>query len=778
MYFRAQLADDVVPWLGHERDDVVLLSDGSLFAMCELQGASFETLEDELLDERKVRLNQTYSQIAHDSITLTIWQHRGPANPSVYPDPPASAGFASELSLSYKAHLFDQSLYENRTFLGVRVRPPTYQKVHREFLSFGHSAPEVSEDQLIQIDDILKLLSAELQDYRPRRIGVRLWDDRTFSEIAETVVWLMTGVWRSIGMTTGLLAEAMFSEHIEVGWDGTKFINPGGIRFAASFSIQTYCAKTKPSMLGQLLTSSYEYTIQHSFRFVPFTASLEIISRKNFFMTRASDPAKEQIAKLENLKEAIANREVVLGDHSCSVLVFADTEQALEKTAPGAWTDLAASGAKIVRETLGLKPAFLSMIPGNEHMKPRSGYVTSLNMASFAPMQSYPTGPLKGHWGAPIVMFRSLAGTPVYFHWQVDDVGNTLVTGETGSGKSLLVGFLMAMTGSRAKIFALDHKRGWQMLISAMGGRYSVLGGGEPNFAPLKSLSDKPDDVAFLMDLIRGCIMSDGFGELTAEQDERLALGIRMVMSLDAADRSMSEVRAFLGIDRNGPGARLEKWCHGKELGWVIDAPSDAVSLKGWLHGHDTTALLDIPRARGPALLYMFYRIRKQLTGDPALVVIDEGWRALLDDVFRPAIEQQLRTIRSRNGAVVFVTQGAGDILDTRIANVLVEQCPTQIHLPNPRATERDYCLGLKRTRGEFNVLKRLPKGSGMFLLCRGAESMVAQLDLRGMDDFISVLSSRESTLKLFDKAMAAAKNDAQKALPLFHVARREEAEI
>jgi DNA helicase HerA-like ATPase len=60
-------------------------------------------------------------------------------------------------------------------------------------------------------------------------------------------------------------------------------------------------------------------------------------------------------------------------------------------------------------------------------------------------------------------------------------------------------------------------------------------------------------------------------------------------------------------------------------------------------------------------MTYLFHRIALLLDGEPVLIPIDEGWRALLDETFRPNIEKQLRTIRSKNGAVVFITQSPRD---------------------------------------------------------------------------------------------------------------------
>jgi type IV secretion system protein VirB4 len=325
-----------------------------------------------------------------------------------------------------------------------------------------------------------------------------------------------------------------------------------------------------------------------------------------------------------------------------------------------------------------------------------------------------------------------------------------LVTGATGSGKTTLVAFLLAMTAGRARIVALDHKRGWDLLIRRLGGDYTVLGAGEPCLAPLKALDPTPRNLEFLTDLMRGCIG----GRITEEEGRRLALGLSTVMQLPPAERSLSELRGFFDNEPEGAGVRLNKWCWGGELGWVIDAPEDTVRF-GALAGLDTTALLENERARGPALAYLYHRISLLLDGTPLLIPCDEGWRSLVDPAFRTIVEKELRTIRSRNGAVVFVTQSPRDIIDSGIANILVEQCPSQFHLANPRGTREDYVEGLKLTSGQYEALRGLPPGEGLFLLVQGEKSVVAQLPMRGLDDFVRVLSAREADLRQADRSEA-----------------------
>ena len=183
---------------------------------------------------------------------------------------------------------------------------------------------------------------------------------------------------------------------------------------------------------------------------------------------------------------------------------------------------------------------------------------------------------------------------------------------------------------------------------------------------------------------------------MTEEERRRLALGLATAMELPPGDRSLVELRAFFDNEPEGAGARLEKWCNGNELGWVIDAAVDTVRF-AHLTGLDTTALLENERARRPALAYLYHRISLLLDGTPLLIPCDEGWRTLIDPTFRGIIEKQLRTIRSRNGAVVFITKSPRDIVNSGIVNVLVEQCPSQFHLAKSARGSRRLC---RRTSG------------------------------------------------------------------------------
>jgi type IV secretion system protein VirB4 len=196
----------------------------------------------------------------------------------------------------------------------------------------------------------------------------------------------------------------------------------------------------------------------------------------------------------------------------------------------------------------------------------------------------------------------------------------------------------------------------------------------------------------------------------------------------------------------------MRPWWGDGERAWLFDNAADLTDLSAATVGFDMTAILDDPVARTPALLYFFHRVEERLDGTPAIIVVDEGWKALDDDVFVRRIKDWEKTIRKRNGIVGFATQSAQDALESRIASAIVEQAATQIFMINPKAREEDYVDGFGLTQHEFELVRKLPDNSHCFLIKHGNDSVVARLNLSGEKDLLTILSGREANVRIFDQ--------------------------
>ena len=90
-----------------------------------------------------------------------------------------------------------------------------------------------------------------------------------------------------------------------------------------------------------------------------------------------------------------------------------------------------------------------------------------------------------------------------------------------------------------------------------------------------------------------------------------------------------------------------------------------------------------------PVLTYLFHRLEARFDGRPTLLILDEAWTFLDNEMFAARLREWLKTLRKRNVAVVFATQSLADIERSTIAPALIESCPTRIFLPNDRASEQ-----------------------------------------------------------------------------------------
>ncbi len=765
---REREPDTYVPYIGHAAPGVLLLDDGSLLAVLAVDGLSAELADVAEVNARHAALNVLLRNVASDRVTLSSHLVRTLADPDVYPGEPTRSGFARDLDAAYRERLLGNRLFRNALFLSVLLRPVGSSGVLDGNVASlfvrrrrGDRARGASAAGLETIAALVATLVGELASYGVRELGLRERGGVLFSEPAEALRLILTGERLPVPLVDGHLGGAIYTDRVIVGREAIEIRGAGGSTFAAAFAMREYPATTWPGMFDALLGAPYRLVLTQTFGFLAKEAAQGIMGRKQNQMVAAGDKAASQAEALTEAADLLASNTFCMGDHHLTLVVFADSPDRLAAVAGHARRDLAESGAVVAREDLALEAAYWGQLPGNAALRVRPGAVTSRNFAAMAPLHDYPTGAPRGHWGAPITVFRTTGGTAYRFHLHaptetVTDLGNVFVAGPSGSGKTTLIALLLAMAERQgAQVVFFDKDRGGEILARAVGGTYLVLPSGAPTgLAPLRALSDTPADREFVVGLVRGLVGAEGERDLLPEEERRLALGVGAVMGLPPEARSFAELRAFLGqSDPDGPGARLERWCRGGALGWVLDNDADEVSLDAPFLGFDVTAVLDDPVTRGPVLSYLFHRVEGLLDGRRLVLAIDEFWKALLDPGFRTLVNDKLKTIRKLNGLVLLATQSPADALRSPIAHSIIEQCPTQILMPNARADAADYRDGLKLTEPEFRAIREdLAVGGRRFLLKQGVASVACELDLAGLDDLVAVLSGRASTVRLMER--------------------------
>jgi type IV secretion system protein VirB4 len=103
------------------------------------------------------------------------------------------------------------------------------------------------------------------------------------------------------------------------------------------------------------------------------------------------------------------------------------------------------------------------------------------------------------------------------------------------------------------------------------------------------------------------------------------------------------------------------------------------------------------------------------------------------------------------------------------ISRTIIEQTPTKIFFPNPDAAASDYIDGFGLTEREFKLIKeQLEPGTRMFLVKQGHSSVVCELDLKGFNAELAVISGRASSVARANQLIDVHGTDPAKWLPHF----------
>jgi type IV secretion system protein VirB4 len=635
--------------------------------------------------------------------------------------------------------------------------------------------------ELRQLHATRETFLATLAPYGPRTLSLYDGPDGLCSEPAEFLSLLVNGTPRRMLAPSGDMGEALAARRLSFGYDAMEF-GPAGADdpiYGAMISLKDYPLRSMPGMLDGVLRLPFEMVLTESFAFVEPQVSLGRMGQALRRLRAADHDGLSLRGELTEAKDQVAAGRATYGEHHLSILAKTESLEELDQAMADVQSALAETGAIAVREDMNLEPAFWAQFPGNLGFIARKAMISTANFASLASFHNHPTGQASDtHWGRAIAVLETTSFGPYHFNFHSGDLGNFTIIGPSGSGKTALLAFLLAQAERmRPRIAYFDKDRGAEGFIRAIGGRYDVLSPGEPaGFNPLL-LPDTGENRAFLAEWLARLLSAHG-ATLDAEDRAFIADATAANYAQDIGHRRLRYLRElFRGRRRPSAGdlaARLGAWCDEGEHAWLFDNERDGLDANARILGFDMTRLLSSPVTRTPAMMYLFHRIEQRLDGTPAIIVVDEGWKALDDDIFVKKIKDWEKTIRKRNGLVGFCTQNADDALQSRVGPAIIEQSATQIFFPNPKARAADYIGGFGLSEHEFELVKSLPDTARCFLVKQADHSVVARLDLSGLHGELRVLAGTESSVRQLDALRARLGDAPDQWLDSFMAGRKE----
>jgi len=797
---REPVAAERIPCVAHVAPNVVKTTFGDYVQVFRLSGASFESADEDRINNWHELLNVLWRNIASPNVAL--WTHVVRRRERSISIPEDAVSFSGALEARYARRLAAETLMVNELFVAIVYRPAAglaTGAVSRLLSNVQRTGSRLELAEALEAcEKLAQTLRASLARYEPELLGTYRTGDAWFSSLLEYLGLLVNGESRCMRLPRCAVNQVLVTSRLFFGNEAIEYRTPSETRVGAMLGIKEYPTPTVAGMYDRLLSAPFPLVLTQSFAFLAKQTGQGLLQRQFHRMMNAGDFAVSQAEELKDALDALTSNDFVMGDHHFSLQVLCEVTQGpsddgsvrlkqLNDHVALARALLADTGMTVAREDLALEAAFWAQLPGNFPMRPRKAPISSRNFAAMAPFHNFPTGRAMGnHWGPALAVLMTAARSPFYFSLHASDpadrdgtgpkdTGHTFICGPTGSGKTVFIGFLIAMLDRQdVTQVVFDKDRGLEILVRALGGEYLPLANGMPTgFNPLQ-LPDTAADLEFLKVWLRTLVRPGDGRPLAAKEEADLDQALHGTLALDRSARRLSRLIEFLDpTDPEGVYARLGRWCEVSQgdYAWVFDNRADSVVPRmnaNPVVGFDVTDFLDHEVARAPVTLYLFHLVRQLLDGRKLVCWMDEFWRLLADPAFESFAKEAPKTWRKLNGVMCVATQSASDVLDSPISRTLIEQTPTKVFFPNANGSAPEY-LGLGLTEREFKLIKeQIDPGSRRFLVKQGAHSVVCQLDLAGFDAELSVISGRLSEVRRMERVVASRGPDPADWLPTF----------
>ena len=345
------------------------------------------------------------------------------------------------------------------------------------------------------------------------------------------------------------------------------------------------------------------------------------------------------------------------------------------------------NGARAITESVGQLRIILGALPGCAEKDDRELGLITPHGADLVPVEM----PWPGTVRSPLMLFDTPYRQLVPF--SPFDPGlenaNALVTATSGTGKSVLVGKILAMCGRQEiKVSILERGDSYLPLVEYHGGHMITMSLDSDKCINMFDLdpgetAPSNDKIAFLMNLTRFMIGDKGDGDVDLLDNIIVdcihRAYVRASRRLKDRDKTptLSDLRDDLNNyhDENESIVELARIAAKKLSSWVDNGPYanlfdrlTTVNMQTpWLY-FNVEKLKDDPKVEVAMSLVIAHATSKRAQGQAGVrcyVILDECWSLLEIKLLASEVVQLFRTGRKRDCSVIAVSQSIEDFTGT-----------------------------------------------------------------------------------------------------------------
>jgi len=757
---RVQVSD-FIPYACHYDAHTLLTKNGELMQIIKVTGFASEAV-----GKKKIKLRDAVRQAIYDSLPdgdYAIWFHTIRRKTNLDPGGDFEEGsFPEYLNRRWAGqHAWDEK-YTNELYISIAhdsqgvgithpndylraLWPPAHKKYRMDFLQDVHH----------ELNQAVEKMLHTLSLFGAKRLSVVEKEDGFHSEQLEFLGKIINLEKTEAYAPPIDLSDHISSKHVAFGFNTLEVRGEKKKHFGTILTIKEYREVTTQA-LDIFLQMPREFIVSQCIDFINAETVKGIYDYHDYIFRLSEDEDLARISGLNDILQSDQGRAIDYGEHQLSVLLIEDSITELEKSVEEATSRLGQLGIVTMREDIRMEECYWSMLPGNFEFISRLKPINTSRAAGFASLHNFPAGQVQGnHWGPAVTIFYTAAQTPYFFNFHSGDHGHTAIIGPYGAGKTVLLNFLCSEAQKfKPRLFFFDKERGSEVFIRGLGGNYHMMildaKSGQLKLNPLL-LNDGTDAQSFIKDWLITLALGVGY-QPTEEDINALQQTLPSLMGASAEQKRLHHIADALQ-KANAPrfSQAIGHWYGNGKFAYLFDHEEDNLDLENGVHGFEMGNAIREKGPMEPLVFYLLQRITGLLDGRPSMIVLDEAWEMLDNPMLAPKILPWLNQWREKNALAIFATESVEEATQSSISADIMAQMATEVYLPNRKAGDA-YQSVFELNDKEFQLLKRMKPEKRHFLLKHGPDSVVAQLNLSGMDDLLCVLAGTPERMEVFEQ--------------------------
>lgn len=730
---KAQGLGDLLNYAMMVDDGVLLLKDGGFCAGFSYRGRDLNSSDNHEIEFLSASINHIFCRLG-DGWMLHCDLYRKPSHDypndsqSHFPNP-VSLLIEEERRFQYRS---EGSHFESDYHFFLTYLPP--RDLENKIIQLFIDSQEKDKTNWKKILESFKEKVSGIENLLSSHLKIKRLDS---TQLLSVLYRDITG----INQTVNMPSIPVYLDTILGAQDFVGGIHPKiGNKSLRMISFDGFPQKGQPQMLEVL--DQLPISFRWSTRFI-FLDSQTAISelkkyRRNWFQKRQGIMAivKEVVSGQESIhglinqdaldmkedaEEALRLAEsgmVLFGYYTSVIILCEEDESILESSSKLIFKELSTLGFVPRVETVNAIESYLGTLPSDGYHNVRRPLLHTLNLADLLPLTSIWAGEeynpcsFLAKNSPPLLYAATEGSTPFRFNIHVGSVGHTLIFGRTDCGKSTLLETISAQffRYPNAQVFKFEKDFSSYALCKSLGGAYHELGfqSGSPTFYPLAHI-DQPEELNWACEWIEDCLTLVKF-EVLPEHRNLIREGLKRLSK--STSRTLTELQASIQDKRIKEA--LEFYTLGGEMGSILDAREEKV-FENPYQVFEMKHLLEKGESRLiPTITYIFHQIEKRLRPDrPTLILIEEGHN-FIHGKFGDKLNEWLLENRKKNASVIFVTQEIEHVLKSQHKMTILNNCCTQIFLPNSNADSENnqpFYRGMGLSNKQMQIIKNaIPK--------------------------------------------------------------------